>query len=130
MERLMNAMLKKGKKWAVVGANTNPDKFGNKIFKALKAHGYEVYPVNPRYDEIEGEKCYSDLKALPVDVDCVSVVVGAKFSEPALDLAVEKNVPFIWFQPGTFTEEIINKAEKLEIGLVYHECVLVELRKL
>jgi predicted CoA-binding protein len=41
-------MLEK-KIWAVVGANNDPDKYGNIIYKKLKSRGYEVYPVNPKY---------------------------------------------------------------------------------
>ncbi len=35
------------KVWAVIGATHKTDKFGYKIYKCLKEHGYEVYPVNP-----------------------------------------------------------------------------------
>ncbi len=41
------------KRFAVVGATDNPAKYGNKILKNLKDRGYEVYPVNPKLDEIE-----------------------------------------------------------------------------
>jgi len=50
-------MLEK-KVWAVVGASDNPEKYGNLIYKKLKSRGYRVYPVNPNYETIDGDKCY------------------------------------------------------------------------
>ena len=47
------------KVWAVIGATHKTEKFGYKIYKCLKDHGYEVYPVNPNVAEIDGDKCYS-----------------------------------------------------------------------
>ena len=44
----LDTMLKQ-KIWAVVGANTDKNKYGNIIFRFLKKKGYEVYAVNPRY---------------------------------------------------------------------------------
>jgi uncharacterized protein len=46
------------KKFAVVGATDNPEKYGNQIVKNLIKRGYEVYPVNPKLKELEGLPCY------------------------------------------------------------------------
>ncbi len=59
---------------AVVGASRNKRKFGNTLFRELKAKGYAAIPVNPHSDTIEGERCYPSLKALPVKVDGVAIV--------------------------------------------------------
>jgi len=44
---------------AVVGATSNPLKGGYAILKNI-INGYKgnIYPVNPRYEEIEGLRCY------------------------------------------------------------------------
>ncbi|MDD2481966.1 MAG: CoA-binding protein, partial [Lutispora sp.] len=57
-------MLEK-KIWAVVGVNQNPEKFGNKIYKRLKNQEYEVYPVNPVDETIDGDICYKNLSSIP-----------------------------------------------------------------
>ena len=49
------------KVWAVIGATHKTDKFGYKIYKCLKEHGYEVYPVNPNVTSIDGDTCYPSL---------------------------------------------------------------------
>lgn len=126
MDALIKSMLGK-KVWAVVGATENPDKFGNKIVKKLKRLGYEVYAVNPMYQEVDGEICYSSLSELPVKVDCVDVVVSPDKSVNVLQEVIELGIENIWFQPGTFTPEIVDKSEQSGINTVYLNCVLVEL---
>ena len=61
--------------WAVVGVSSDRSKFGNKIFRDLKAAGYIVYAINPKLDEVEGEPCYATVAVLPTKPDVVNVVV-------------------------------------------------------
>jgi predicted CoA-binding protein len=83
----MERNLLKKKIWAVAGANQNPEKYGNKIYKRLKEKGYEVFAVNPMYDEVEGDKCYKDLASLPKLPDVVNMVVSPKRATPILEQA-------------------------------------------
>jgi predicted CoA-binding protein len=122
-------MMLKQKKWAVVGATPNTEKFGNKIFKKLKAHGYEVYPVNPMYKEIEGDTCYETLADLPEKVECVNIVVAPERAKRALEDVIALKIENIWFQPGTFTPELIDASETAGLNTVFYNCVLVELDK-
>jgi len=46
----------------LVGASENPKSFGNAIYRELRAHGYEVVPVNPNSEIVEGDLCYPDLE--------------------------------------------------------------------
>lgn len=126
MEELIKKMLDK-KVWAVVGATDNPSKFGNKIYKKLKHYGYEVYAVNPAYEMVDGDTCYASLKDLPRKVDCVDVVVSPDRAEKVLEEVSAFGIENIWFQPGTFTPELIEKSESLGLDTVYYNCVMVEL---
>lgn len=126
IEENKKEMLQK-KIWAVVGATPDKEKFGYKIFKKLKEHGYTVYAVNPKYDDIGGDKVYKNLQALPETPECINMVVGPKVSKIILDEIKELEIPYVWFQPGTFDEETIEKAESYNLNIVYYDCVLVAL---
>ncbi len=128
MKDLIKNMLDK-KVWAVVGATKNTEKFGNKIYKKLKKFGYEVYPVNPMYDTVDGEVCYKDLASVPAKVDCVDVVVAPERAKRVLEEVIDLGIENIWFQPGTFTPEIVDASEVAGVNTVYYNCVLVELDK-
>lgn len=61
---------------AVVGATPRMQYGGRMLAAALKAEGrVHVYPVNPRYDEIMGTKCYPSVADLPEAPDMVGIVV-------------------------------------------------------
>ena len=63
MENLVKDFLKQ-KKFAVA----------YKILKTLVKKGYEVYPVNPRFSDVDGVKCYKSVSDIPFDIDVVNVV--------------------------------------------------------
>lgn len=122
---LKKKMLKKTI-WAVAGANEDPGKFGNRIYKKLRSRGYTVYPVNPKYESIEGNQCYKDLSSLPQKPEVIDMVVSPKRGRPILEEAARLGVEYVWFQPGTYDDELleITKAKGLKYVLA---CVLVEL---
>ncbi len=116
-------MLKK-KVWAVVGANINTEKFGNKIYKRLKNTGYEVYPVNPKYKDIEGDICYPRLSELPVTPDVINMVVSPDIGKAFIEEAKELGIENIWFQPGSFGKEVFQVLKDSGINAV-QGCVLL-----
>ncbi|MGM0378398.1 MAG: CoA-binding protein [Bacillota bacterium] len=128
MQEKIDKMLKL-KKWVVVGATQNQKKYGYKIYKLLKDNGYKVTPVNPVYDEVDGDKTADNLLEVNKDFEAVSIVVSPKRSEKVVEDAIELGVKNLWFQPGTFTPEIIEKAEDAGIDVVFYDCLLVELKK-
>ncbi|SHK05880.1 CoA-binding protein [Paramaledivibacter caminithermalis] len=126
IEKIKEEMLNK-KVWAVVGATPDESKFGYKIFKKLKERGYEVYGINPKYEELDGEKLYKSISDLPVKPDCVDMVVSPKRSKPIVEEIAENGIEYVWFQPGTFDGETIDLAEAKNLKFVYYDCVLVAL---
>jgi predicted CoA-binding protein len=128
MEKLINEMLGK-KRWAVVGATRNTKKYGYKIYKLLKEKNYDVIPINPVHKDIEGDLTKTDLLSIDSEIDCVSIVVSPERSEKVVDDAIKLGIKYLWFQPGTFTLEIIEKAENAGITVVFYDCILVEIGK-
>ncbi|MEJ8553850.1 CoA-binding protein [Tepidibacter sp. Z1-5] len=126
VEKLKEEMIKM-KKWAVVGATDNRSKYGYKIFKKLNDKGYIVHGVNPKYSEIEGYEIYNSIKDIPEKVECVSVIVNPKISNELLDDISDLGIKNVWFQPGSFDQDTIDKAKKLGINIVYYDCLYVEL---
>src|SRR4030042_3269429 len=111
MQDLINEFMAQ-KKFAVVGATDNPEKYGNRIVKNLKSRGYEVYPVNPRLKELEGLKCYPGLPDIPVKVDVVDFVVPPAATEQILKQCQELGLDRIWLQPGSENEASISFCRK------------------
>lgn len=123
---LEEIMLEK-KVWAVVGANTDPDKYGNMIYRKLKSRGYNVYPVNPLYESVEEDVCYKDLTSLPEVPEVIDMVVSPKRGMAVIEEAARLGIKNIWLQPGTHNDEVMELIGRLGLTAV-KACVLVALR--
>ncbi len=64
---------------AVVGASQREVR-ANRVIHNLLRLGYrgEIYPINPRYDEVLGLRCYPDVASTPVPADCAVVSIPAR----------------------------------------------------
>jgi len=58
-------ILTENKVLAVVGLSANESRPSFFAAKYMQDHGYRVIPVNPRYEEVLGERCYPDLESIP-----------------------------------------------------------------
>jgi len=63
---------------AVAGVSSNRHKFGSVVFRHMKKHGYQVYPLNPKHTTYEGEDCYPDPASLPAEVTAIIMVTKAR----------------------------------------------------
>ena len=63
------------KKLAVVGVSRSGSKFGNMAFKALKGNGYELFPIHPVAETLEGVNAYPNLKSVPEPLGGLLIIV-------------------------------------------------------
>ena len=112
-------------KFAVVGATNNPQKYGNQILKNLKNRGYEVYPVTPRFKELEGIRCYASLADIPVRVDVVDFVVPPEVPKAILKECKELGLSRVWLQPGSESEAAIAFCQDNNLNVVHGACVML-----
>lgn len=114
--------------WAVLGATQKKDKFGYKIYRHMKKAGYQVYPVNPRLEVIDGDTCYASLSDLPVVPEVVDFVVPEGAGLAALDECHRLGIQWVWLQPGADTPNVLAKANELGLHVI-QDCVLVQIPK-
>jgi acetyl coenzyme A synthetase (ADP forming)-like protein len=103
--RAMNTMMNP-RSVAVIGASDQAGKIGNSVMKNLINGGYagEIYPINPKADEIMGRKAYKSVGDVPGDVDVAVFAVPAKFVSAALTDCGEKGVTAAVMIPSGFAE--------------------------
>lgn len=118
-----------GKRFAVVGASANREKYGNKVLRAYLQNGLEAIPVNPAGGEIEGLETYSDLASIPGQIDGVSVITPPAVTEKVVEQAIERGIDHVWMQPGAESDAAIDRAEAAGINVIAGgPCLLVSLR--
>ena len=84
------------KKIAVVGVSDKRDTGCNLAYTKFKENGYQVYPVNPRISEYQGQPCYSDLKSIPEKPEAVFILASPKVTEQIVQQCVELGVKHVW----------------------------------
>src|SRR5215213_278711 len=115
---------------AIVGASQDFITISGQPLKHLQSHGYKgkLYPVNPRYTEVGGEKCYPSLADVPETPDLVLILVNAARVTDMLRQCGAKGVPYVIIFSSGFSEvggggvelqqKLMAIAEKYNIGVI------------
>lgn len=114
-----------GERIALVGISRSGKIFGNMAAKELEERGYQVYPVHPEAEQIDGEKCYESLASLPEGVDGVLVVVPPERASQVMKDAAQSGVHNVWLQQGAESPEVLELGEELDLNLVSNKCIFM-----
>ena len=126
----LRRILKNNHTIAVVGLSADWYRPSYFAAKYMQEHGFRVIPVNPKYDEILGEKCYPNLKAIPDAVDIVDVFRKPEDCVPIAHDAVAIGAKVFWMQLGVVNEEAARVAETGGLDVVMDRCVKIEYARL
>ena len=114
------------KRVAVLGASTDPRKFGNKSVRAHQRAGWDVVPVSLSGDEVEGLPTYKRLGEIPGDLDRITVYLPPPVTLEILPEIAARGAGEVWFNPGAADRAVRAKAE--ELGIPYVDgCSIVDL---
>ena len=91
---------------AIIGASTNPAKFGGRALKFCLERGYRgrLYPINPGNDTVQGVKAYPAISDLPEAPDIAVIAVPAPQVRKCLAAAAEKGCGIAIVYGAQFTE--------------------------
>ena len=126
----LRRVLRDNRTLAIVGLSADWFRPSNFAAKYMQEHGYKVIPVNPKYDEILGEKCYPDLRSIPVAVDMVDVFRKPADCVPIAADAIAIGAKTLWLQIGVINEEARRIAEAAGLTVVMDRCVKIEYARL
>lgn len=126
----LRQILKTNHTIAVVGLSADWYRPSYFAAKYMQEHGFRIIPVNPKYDEILGEKCYPNLKAIPESVDIVDVFRKPDDCVPIAQDAVAIGAKVLWLQLGVVNEEAARIAEAGGLEVVMDRCVKIEYARL
>ncbi|HSM92136.1 MAG TPA: CoA-binding protein [Anaeromyxobacteraceae bacterium] len=114
--------------FAVAGASTNRDKYGNRVLRCYLQKGRRVIPVHPREPAIEGVPCVPSVAALPADVKSLSIVTPPPVTEQVVEQAIARGVENVWMQPGAESPAAIARCEAAGVNVIGDgSCLLVVL---
>ena len=122
----LRRILAETKTIAVVGLSA--DWFRPSYFAAkyMQEHGYRIIPVNPKYPEILGEKCYASLTAIPEKIDMVDCFRKAMDILPIAKEAIAIGAKVLWQQLDVENGEADVMVRAAGMDSVMDRCVKIE----
>src|ERR1700746_3076026 len=100
---------------AVIGASSDPRKFGNRAVRAFKRQGYIVIPINPNEAVVEGLKAYASVLDVPGSIDMATFYVPPEVGEKVMRDVAQKRIAEVWLNPGSESDELIRLARVLNV---------------
>ena len=128
--RTLRRILNDYKRVAMVGLSDDWYRPSNFAAKYLLDHGFEVTPVNPKYESILGQKSYPDLASIPHPIDIVDLFQRAERVPMFVDQAIEIGARVVWMQLGIVNEEAAQKAREAGLEVVQDRCMKIEYARL
>lgn len=128
MKDIIQAFLDSAK-IAIAGASPNKDNFGLSLMTELEKRGKEIFPVNPKYEQINGKACLPTVKDLPGDVESLILAVPPALTEEIVEQCVESGIKRVWMVRGVGKGAHSAKAQQIceenHIGVVHGFCPLM-----
>jgi uncharacterized protein len=124
--RTIQSILHRARTVAVVGLSPNELRASHFVGYYLRRHGYRVIPVNPREEQILGERSYASLSDIPEQVDVVDVFRVSDAVPPIAEEAVAAGAGALWLQYGVISPEGAGFAARHGLDVVMDRCMKVE----
>lgn len=117
------------KRIAVAGVSRHADVAANLIYTKLRATGYEVFPVNPNADEVEGDRCYPTLAAIPGSVDGVVIATHPSVTARLVRECSALGIKRLWmhrsFGQGSVDAEAVRLCQELGLAVIPGSCPMM-----
>ena len=122
----LRRILRETRTIAVVGLSAEWHRPSYFAAKYMQEHGYRVIPVNPRYREVLGERCYPALTGIGEPVHLVDVFRRSADVLPIAREAIAIGAKCLWQQIGVCNVEADRLALEAGLDSVMNRCVKIE----
>ncbi len=122
----LRRILRSSRTIAVVGLSAEWHRPSFFAAKYMQEHGYRIIPVNPRYQEVLGERCHASLTTIDIPVDIVDVFRRTEDVMPIAEQAIAIEAKCLWQQIGVKNEAAAALAAAAGLEVVMDRCVKIE----
>lgn len=116
---------------AIVGISNKEDRASYQVARWLQENShFTLFFVNPVIDEVLGQKTFSSLADIPVEIDIVDVFRKSEDCPPVLDKAIAIGAKSIWLQLGIENQEVAQRGTTAGLEVVMNRCIKVDYQTL
>jgi len=114
------------KRLAVAGVSRSGNEAANIVYRKLRGAGYQVFPVNPNANAVEGDTCYPDLKSIPGSVTGVVIATHPDVTDHVVRECAETGISRIWMHrslgSGSVSEAAVSFCREHNITVIPGGC--------
>jgi uncharacterized protein len=108
-ETTIMQLLQRARTIAVLGASPRPERHSHSVVSYLHRAGYDVIPIRPDLERVDGLKSYAQLSDVPVQVDLAVVFRRADAAPQFIAEAASKGVEAVWLPQGVWTRKMLRE---------------------
>ena len=114
---------------AVAGVSRNKAEAANAVYRKLKGAGYAVFPINPKADTVEGDKCFPDLAAVPGGVQGVVIATHPSVTDGIVRDCAQLGITRVWmhrsFGQGSVSQQAVSLCRQHGIAVIPGACPMM-----
>lgn len=129
-DQKIKEILTTSKNIAVVGLSPDLSRASFWVANYLKKNNFKIIPVNPKYQQILGERAFPKLTDVLDEIDVVDIFRRSEYVIPIVEDAIKIKAKVVWMQEGVINLEAAEKAKKNNILVVMDRCLSKEYRRL
>lgn len=124
------------KRIAAIGVSRNPADFTRNLLREFRKKGYEVIPVNPAVEEIDGTRCFARVQDLEPVVAAALLLTSPAATESVVRDCVAAGITHIWMYgtsgaggAGAVSQSAVDFCREHGVNVVIGECPFMFLPK-
>lgn len=88
------------KQIGLVGASRDAKKFSSTVYQKLKQSGYELHPIHPKAESLDGTSCVPSVNMLPDNVRTLMIIARPEVTAAVLSEVSNSNISRVWAFSG------------------------------
>jgi len=115
----------------VVGLSGNKERAAYSVSQLMQKFGFRIIPVNPKGEDVLGEKGYKCISEIPPDIkiDVADYFLSSEKVLPLVQKALERGIKTIWLQLGVKNSEAAKLAQEYGADIIMDKCIKGEYLK-
>lgn len=117
---------------AFAGYSSKGNEVANHLYNKFKKNAYNVFAVNPKFEQVKDVECFPDLKSIPEKPDALMISTPPSATVDLIKECIDLGIKHVWihksFGEGSFNKEAVGLAEKNDIEIIPNACPMMFLK--
>jgi uncharacterized protein len=117
---------------AFAGYSSGGAAVANGLYDKFKNNGYQVFAINPKFEEVDNVPCYPDLKSVPEKIDAVMISTAPEATLDVVKQCIDLGIKYVWvhksFGNGSHNQQALDLAEENGLEIIPQACPMMFLK--